>query len=132
MDDQGDTIGVHAHSLDRTDQGYEPGRSTLPAGSTWVITRHERDNRTIDDFQRRLETSRSVGSLDGGSFVAFLLDWLFTAYIATTEAIDQEIDELDLSILHSSRSDPSLEQIAELAAAHWRESGGRSPNTARS
>jgi Mg2+ and Co2+ transporter CorA len=114
VDDEGDTIGVHAFSLDRTDEDYEPGRLDLAAGSTWVISRHERDNRTIDEFRRRLETSRSVGSLDGGSFVAFMLDWLFTDYIATTEAIDHEIDELDLSILHSSRSDPSLEQIAQL------------------
>jgi magnesium transporter len=114
VDDQGATIGVHAFTLDRTEEGYEPERLDLAAGGTWVITAHERDNETINEFQRRLETSRRVGSLDGGSFVAFLLDWLFTDYMATTEAIDKEIDDLDLSILRSSSSGPSLERIAEL------------------
>jgi Mg2+ and Co2+ transporter CorA len=114
VDDQGDTIGVHVHSLERTDEGYEPQRLNLAAGGTWVITAHESDNRTIDEFQRRLETSRRVGALDGGSFVAFLLDWLFTAYMATIGAIDQEIDDLDVSILHSSGDGPSLERIADL------------------
>src|SRR5206468_349325 len=114
VDDQGATISVHAFSLDRTADGYQPARLDLTAGSTWVITAHERDNRTIDEFQRRLETSRRVGSLDGGSFVAFLLDWLFTDYMATTEAIDKEIEDLDLSILRSRGSGPSLERIAEL------------------
>ena len=114
MDDQGDTIGVHVHSLERTDHGYEPERLDLAAGGTWVITAHDRDNRTIEEFQRRLETSRRVGALDGGSFVAFLLDWLFTAYMATIGAIDREIDDLDVSILHSSGDGPSLERIADL------------------
>jgi magnesium transporter len=114
VDDRGDTIGVHAHSLERTDDGYEPERLDLAAGGTWVITAHESDNRTIDEFQRRLETSRRVGALDGGSFVAFLLDWLFTDYMATIAAIDREIDDLDVSILHSSGNGPSLEGIADL------------------
>jgi magnesium transporter len=113
VDDQGATIGVR-FTLDRTEEGYEPERLDLAAGSTWVITAHERDNQTIDKFQQRLETSRRVGNLDGGSFVAFLLDWLFTDYMATTEAIDKEIDDLDLSILRSTGSGPSLERIAEL------------------
>src|SRR5207244_2177835 len=93
VDDQGATIGVHAFTLDRTDEGYEPARLDLAAGGTWVITAHERDNQTIDEFQQRLETSRRVGSLDGGSFVAFLLDWLFTDYMARTEALDNERDD---------------------------------------
>jgi len=114
VDDRGATISVHAFSLDSTADGYQPARLDLIAGSTWVITAHERDNRTIDEFQRRLETSRRVGTLDGGSFVAFLLDWLFTDYMATTEAIDKEIDDLDLSILRSRGNGPSLERIAEL------------------
>ena len=114
VDDQGDTIGVHAHSLERTEDGYQPERLDLAAGSTWVITAHERDNRAIDGFQTRLETSRRVGALDGGSFVAFLLDWLFTHYMATIGAIDREIDDLDLAILRSSESGASLERIADL------------------
>jgi magnesium transporter len=114
VDDQGATISVHAFTLVRTDEGYEPARLDLAAGSTWVITAHEQDNQTIDEFQQRLETSRRVGSLDGGSFVAFLLDWLFTDYMATTESIDKEIDDLDLSILRSRGSGPSLERIAGL------------------
>jgi magnesium transporter len=114
VDDQGDTIGVHVHSLERADQGYEPERLDLAAGGTWVITAHERDNRAIDEFQTRLETSRRVGVLDGGSFVAFLLDWLFTHYMATIGEIDREIDDLDLAILRSSGSGASLERIADL------------------
>jgi len=114
VDDQGATIGVHAFTLVWTDDGYEPARLDLAAGSTWVITSHDRDNQTIDAFERRLETSRRVGSLDGGSFVAFLLDWLFTDYMAITESIDKEIDDLDLSILRSKGDGPSLERIAEL------------------
>jgi magnesium transporter len=114
VDDRGDTIGVHAHSLERTEDGYEPERLDLAAGTTWVITAHERDNRAIDEFQTRLETSRRVGALDGGSFVAFLLDWLFTHYMATIGAIDREIDDLDLAILRSSESGASLERIADL------------------
>jgi magnesium transporter len=114
VDDQGDTIGVHVHSLERTDEGYEPEQLDLAAGGTWVITAHESENQTINEFQRRLETSRRVGALDGGSFVAFLLDWLFTDYMATIAAIDREIDDLDVSILHSSGDGPSLERIADL------------------
>jgi magnesium transporter len=55
-----------------------------------------------------------VGSLDGGSFVAFLLDWLFTRYMVEIEQIDDQIDDLDLEILRDSSNDDALETIAAL------------------
>jgi magnesium transporter len=79
-----------------------------------VITSHDQRLTAIDEFQQRLATSRRVGSLDGGSFVAFLLDWLFTRYMVEIEQIDEEIDELDLEILRDSSNDGALETIGAL------------------
>jgi magnesium transporter len=114
VDDEGESIAVHAFTLDRHGDEYEREPLDLAAGSNWVVTAHERDNRTIEDFQQRLETSRQVGELDGGSFVAFLLDWLFTRYMVAIEEVDSEIDELDISILRSSGGGASLERITDL------------------
>ncbi len=114
VDDRGDTIGVHAFTIGRTNGEYERAALDIAAGSNWVITAHDQDDSTIDDFRSRLETSRRVGDLDGGSFVAFLLDWVFTRYMAEIESVDREVDELDVAILKSSSNDASLERIADL------------------
>jgi Mg2+ and Co2+ transporter CorA len=114
VDDQGDTLGIHAFTLVRTDETYERQSLDVAAGSNWVVTLHDGDNRTIDEFEQRLQTSRRVGALDGGSFVAFLLDWLLTRYMAEIDELDGAVDELDLAILHSSGGDESLADIAEM------------------
>ncbi|MDX6520622.1 MAG: magnesium transporter [Gaiellales bacterium] len=114
LDDQGETIGMHAFALERSEDGYDRAALNAAAGHNWVITSHGRRLTAVDEFQQRLATSRRVGALDGGSFIAFLLDWLFTRYMFEIEKIDDEIDELDLAILRDNSDDSSLETIATL------------------
>ncbi|MDX6545797.1 MAG: magnesium transporter, partial [Gaiellales bacterium] len=114
LDDQGETIGVHGFAIEQAGDGYDREPLDAAAGHNWVITSHSKRLTAIDEFQQRLATSRRVGSLDGGSFVAFLLDWLFTRYMVEIEHIDDEIDDLDLEILRDSSNDGALETIAAL------------------
>jgi magnesium transporter len=114
LDDQGETIGVHAFAVEQAGDGYDREPLDAAAGHNWVITSHDQRLTAIDEFQQRLATSRRVGSLDGGSFVAFLLDWLFTRYMVEIEQIDEEIDELDLEILRDNSDDGALETIGAL------------------
>ena len=114
LDDQGGMVAAHAYTLERTGDGYDREPLDIAAGPNWVITSHGQAAATIDDFAARLKTSRRVGDLDGASFLAFLLDWLFTRYMGEIEALDREIDELDLEILRSDADDDLLTSIANL------------------
>src|SRR5437660_697903 len=77
IDDQGSVVGVHAFTIEQVNMDYERTSLDVAAGSNWVVTVHGRDTATVCEFTQRLETSKRVGELDGGSFIAFLLDWLF-------------------------------------------------------
>ncbi|HUQ77591.1 MAG TPA: CorA family divalent cation transporter [Patescibacteria group bacterium] len=76
-------------------------------GANHIVTVHDRPIWAVDEFRKEIDLEELVGRLDSASFVAGLVDSIFTAYFRQVEAIERDIDELDVVAVRN-RADASF------------------------
>jgi magnesium transporter len=67
----------------------------IVVGANHVVTVHDGPLSPIDEFRKEIDLEELVGSLDSASFIAGLIDSIFTAYFRQIEAIERDIDAID-------------------------------------
>jgi magnesium transporter len=93
----------------------------------WLVTVHHDEVEVIETFRHRAtESAGETGRLDGLEFLATLLEWVLHAYFESFDKIEDELAELDSSLLESLPADPATRlpqlvglrrEIRELRAA---------------
>lgn len=78
-------------------------------GENWVITAHDADSPVVADFRDYAQGAGEVGRLDGLSFLATLLEWVFEAYREAFEAIEDELERFDVRALEGKFDDTDAE-----------------------
>jgi magnesium transporter len=74
----------------------------------WLVTVHHHDVEVIETFRHRAtEGSGDTGRLDGLEFLATLLEWVLHAYFESFDKIEDELAEIDSSLLESPPADPA-------------------------
>ena len=90
-------------------EGHEFSGVRCLVGHNWVVTAHDGRAVVIDRFRELAEGSGELGSLDGPSFLATLLEWVFDAYREAFEAVEAELEEFDVRALEGRLGDPDEE-----------------------
>ena len=75
-------------------------------GERWVVTVHDTPLEVLDEFAERMSGSGSTGRLDGPTFLATLLDWVLGEYARSFEAVEAELEEMDVKALQGKLDDP--------------------------
>lgn len=88
-------------------QEFTPLRVLM--GRNWVVTAHDGRTTVLDGFRELAEGAGELGSLDGPSFLATVLEWVFDAYREGFEAIELELAEFDVRALEGRLGDPDEE-----------------------
>ncbi|HEU0248302.1 MAG TPA: CorA family divalent cation transporter [Gaiellaceae bacterium] len=61
----------------------------------WVVTVHDAPLEVLETFRERAAGSGDIGRLDGGMFLADVLEWVLAGYLDAFERIEEELDEVD-------------------------------------
>ena len=88
---------------------------------SWVVTVHDSPLVVLDEFRERAEGSGEVGRLEGPEFLADLLDWVVSGYLAAFEDIELELEEFDTRAMKGEFEDP--EDELECLVAHRKRIG---------
>jgi magnesium transporter len=78
-------------------------------GKRWVVTVHDRPIAVLEEFRKRADGSGAIGRLDGPAFLATLLEWIVGEYAAAFDAVEAELEELDVRALAGAPNDPEVE-----------------------
>ena len=81
----------------------------------WVVTVHEHPVDVLDDFRERAGGSGDIGKLDGPEFLADVLEWVLTGYLAAFERIELELEEFDTRVMSGAFEEPEdeLERLVQ-------------------
>jgi magnesium transporter len=119
-------LHVRARAPSATD-GAELSAIDCLVSKRWLVTVHEREVEVIETVrQHAADGSGDTGKLDGIEFLATLLEWVLHAYLESFDRIEDELAEIDSSLLDSPPADPSMQlpqlvslrrEIRELRAA---------------
>lgn len=83
-------------------------------GVNHVITAHDGPLGAVDQFREEIAPEENVGKLDSASFIAGLIDSIFTAFFRQVETIERAIDDLDELAVRSTTSDRFLDLVVVL------------------
>jgi magnesium transporter len=73
----------------------------------WLVTAHSQDIEVIESFRERAaDGSGETGKLDGLEFLAALLEWVLHAYVVAFDRIEDELAEIETSLLDGTPADP--------------------------
>ena len=86
FEDHGRYIHITTYAPHEDDEG-EMHALECVVGENWVVTAHDRPIPVLDEFASRVSGSGDTGSLDGPSFLAALLAWLFWVVVAVIIAV---------------------------------------------
>ena len=78
-------------------------------GRNWVITAHDGRAEVIDRLRELAEGPGELGRLDGPSFLATLLEWVFDAYREAFETVEAQLEEFDVRALEGRLGDADEE-----------------------
>ncbi|MBA2720167.1 MAG: hypothetical protein H0U52_13155 [Chloroflexi bacterium] len=67
----------------------------IVVGANHIVTVHDGSLTSIDEFRAEIDREELVGTLDAASFIAGLIDSVFTAYFRQLDGIERDIDALD-------------------------------------
>jgi magnesium transporter len=91
------------------DDEAEGGPAAFPVrcvvGLNWVVTHREREVPVFREFREQATGASELGVLDGASFLAALLDWAISSYLRAFEAVEEHLEEFDVSVLSSPVQD---------------------------
>jgi magnesium transporter len=71
------------------------------AGKNVVVTVHDGPVLAINDLDEQLRGEQEIGRLDAGAFMTALVDVIIGRYLVEVEAIEREIDRLDMLALRA-------------------------------
>ena len=82
----------------------------------WVVTLHDGPVQVFDEFRERASGSGQIGLLDGPEFLADLLEWVLTAYLAAFEAVELALEDFDTRAMAGEydRPEDELRRLVEL------------------
>ncbi|MDQ3127872.1 MAG: hypothetical protein M3Q66_05360 [Chloroflexota bacterium] len=83
-------------------------------GANHIVTVHDGSLSAVDEFRKEIADEELVGTLDSASFVAGLIDSIFTAYFRQLEAIERDIDALDEVAVRNSADASFLATVLTL------------------
>ncbi len=89
----------------------------IVVGANHVVTVHDGKLTAIDRFREEIQDEELIGSLESGSFLAGLLDSVFTAYFRQVEGVERDIDDLDELAI---RADPDVDFLETVLALRRR------------
>jgi len=93
--DFGEYIHVTAHVPTGGDDRAELVDVECLVSEHWVVTLHDGPVQVFDEFRERASGSGQIGLLDGPEFLADLLEWVLTAYLAAFEAVELALEDFD-------------------------------------
>ena len=79
----------------RDTQRRELERVECIVSKQWVVTVHDSPLEVLETFRGRAAGSGDIGRLEGGLFLADLLEWVLAGYLDAFESIEGELDDVD-------------------------------------
>jgi Mg2+ and Co2+ transporter CorA len=87
---------------------------TAIAAPNAVITRHAQPIDFLDDLDDQVEADSAFGLLDSQSFLATLLHVTVTSYLRAVDAIEEDVERLDVRSLRDRGQRDLLEDLVEI------------------
>lgn len=113
VDNFGEYFSVNVAGV-RVDDGLDLVEVDLFAGPNFVVTIHRDEIPYLRDFVEQLPEDTGLGDLDAPAFLAALLDWHVTSYYEVIEALERQIDRLDVEALSQMPSEKVLDHLVDL------------------
>jgi magnesium transporter len=100
----------------RDRQRRELERVECLVSKQWIVTAHDSPLEILETFRERAAGSGDIGRLDGGLFLADLLEWVLTGYLDAFERIEEELDEVDARAMQRrvQSTEGTLEGLVEV------------------
>src|SRR5690349_9117957 len=98
---------------DPSDPRHSPWLTAV-AEPNLVVTRHARRITFLDELDQQVEADTSFGLLDSQSFLATLLGVTVTSYLRAVDAIEEDVERLDVRSLRDRGQRDLLEDLVEL------------------
>jgi magnesium transporter len=77
-------------------------------GPNWIVTAHDRAMAFLDNFGDRIRGESALGRIRSYDFLAAILEEHVTSYFADLDAIDGDLDRLDLTVLSGRVNEDDL------------------------
>jgi magnesium transporter len=110
--------GRYLHVSAFAPTGEEGGELTALeclVGEQWVVTAHDDPIAVLEEFAETAGGSGDIGSMDGPSFLAALLEWVLGAYSDAFERIETRLGEFDVAAMRGEGdADKDIERLIEL------------------
>lgn len=109
-----DRIVVTLGTVEPDDPAAVRHELDIVLGANHIVTVHDGPLWAVDEFRKEIDHEELVGRLDSASFVAGLIDSIFTAYFRQLEAIERDIDALDEVAVRNQADASFLETVVIL------------------
>jgi magnesium transporter len=87
---------------------------TAVAAPNAVVTYHREPIAFLDDLDDRVQADSAYGLLDSQSFLATLLQATVTSYLRAVDAIEEDVERLDVSSLRARGQKDLLEELIKV------------------
>ena len=87
---------------------------TAVAAPNAVVTYHHEPITFLDDLDDRVQADSAYGLLDSQSFLATLLHATITSYLRAIDAIEEDVERLDVSSLRARGTRDLLEELVQV------------------
>jgi magnesium transporter len=123
LDDRaGPALGDHGHylhvrAIGLTNAGH---RDLAPVdclvSERWLVTLHEAPVDVVERFRERAEGTGEFGRIDGPAFLANLLEWALTSYLEAFEALEADLEEIEVEAMSGrvSNGEHALAALVEM------------------
>ncbi|MGH3066280.1 MAG: magnesium transporter CorA family protein [Gaiellaceae bacterium] len=100
----------------RDTQRRELERVECLVSKRWVVTLHESPLEALEALRERATGSGNVGRLDGGLFLADLLEWVLAGYLDAFGRIEGELDDVDTRVMQGKvqSTEGALAELVEV------------------
>ena len=84
-------------------------------GKNWIATLHDGELNLVEEFNEPLARDTALGELSSSAFLALVFDWHLNGYFRAIEAVQEQIDQVDESLLRpKSKEQPVLDRLFHL------------------
>jgi len=114
LGDHGDYLHVRAIGLsDARERSLT--RVDCLVSERWLVTLRGAPVDVVEKFRERAEGSGALGRIDGLAFLANLLEWALTSYLAAFEALEADLEDIDADAMSGrvSSADGVLADLVE-------------------